>query len=410
MTHFIRRIAILLFVAFSFTPVAYANTDGQTHTPKKWTFMIFLNGNNNLDYFAQQNLKSLEQVGSNENVNIIVQWASLESHTVKRLYIEKSTDPEKVTSPVIEDLGSVDMGDYKSLEGFIKWTVDNYPAEHYFVDVWDHGSGWSRKRSLASRDISYDDLTGNHIKTEQLGLAMAYAKEVMGHNVDIYGSDACLMAMIEVAGQMADSVDYFVGSQELEPGEGWPYKELMEGWEAKADITPKEVSKLLVDVYVAAYSGGVYGYNDATMSALDLSRLPGVYKSLAKYSKLLGQLSPSQRQALLSAVPEVQAFGGYAIIDLYDLLKHAQSLNLSGVDQKTYEKLYRRLNNLVIANKDSSNYKNAHGLSIWFPTYKGGFTAGGRDERYKNLAFNAKTHWGEMLDGILQGEHEEERY
>ena len=65
------------------------------------------------------------------------------------------------------------------------------------------------------KDISFDDRTGHSIKTEELGQAMQEIASRLGHKVDIYASDACLMGMVEVADQMKASVDYFIGSQDF---------------------------------------------------------------------------------------------------------------------------------------------------------------------------------------------------
>src|SRR5262245_35929194 len=80
--------------------------------PKEWTFLIYINGNNNLDSFGALNIKQMEQVGSTDKINIVVQWASQSARKTVRLLAKKSTNPNNVTSPIIQDLGSADMGDY----------------------------------------------------------------------------------------------------------------------------------------------------------------------------------------------------------------------------------------------------------------------------------------------------------
>src|SRR5687768_5808271 len=54
---------------------------------KEWTFLIFLNGNNNLDRYGTLNLNQIEKVGSTDKINVVVQWASYSTGTVKRLYM-----------------------------------------------------------------------------------------------------------------------------------------------------------------------------------------------------------------------------------------------------------------------------------------------------------------------------------
>ncbi|HEY8280004.1 MAG TPA: hypothetical protein VIH99_10285, partial [Bdellovibrionota bacterium] len=88
---------------------------------KEWTFLLFLNGNNNLDSYGALNINQMEEVGSSDQVNLVVQWASLANHGTKRLYVQKDNDTRRVTSPVVQDMGNADMGDVRVLEDFIRW-------------------------------------------------------------------------------------------------------------------------------------------------------------------------------------------------------------------------------------------------------------------------------------------------
>ncbi len=159
-----RTLATLLCALFLSNSVVAAEQ-------KEWTFLLFLNGNNNLDDFGTLNMNQMETVGSSDKVNLVVQWASLEHRTVRRVLVKKDNDPRNVTSPVLENMGMVDMGDHRKLAEFIRWGVTNYPAKKYFVAVWNHGSGWHRmervrRGGVAAQDISFDDFTGNLITTE----------------------------------------------------------------------------------------------------------------------------------------------------------------------------------------------------------------------------------------------------
>ena len=180
-----------------------------------------------------------------------------------------------VTSPIVQDMGAVDMGDYRSLINFVQWGVQNYPAKHYFIDVWDHGSGWHAIQAQARfgikpLDISWDDNTGHSFTTAQLGQALAESAKIIGHKVDVYGSDACMMAMAEVALNVraVDSVQIYAGSEEEEPGAGWPYDALLAKWNAMDSASAADVGKILTHEYVASYKdGGENQPADVTFSA-----------------------------------------------------------------------------------------------------------------------------------------------
>ena len=96
----------------------------------------------------------METVGSTAQVNVVVQWASKARGTALRLKVQRDNDTENVTSPVLADLGRVDMGDYKKLTEFVKWGMEKFPAKHYLVDVWNHGNGWEKKSaSIAPQSL-----------------------------------------------------------------------------------------------------------------------------------------------------------------------------------------------------------------------------------------------------------------
>lgn len=294
--------------------------------------MVFINGNNNLDRFATENILAMEEIGSNDEVNIVVQYASYRRKKAVRMLIEKG-DGKTISSPVLQDLGLVDMGDYRVLEDFIDWSVKQFPADHYFVTVWNHGSGWKKRQLLnKTRGISYDDLSGNHITTEELGYAMAHAAHTMGHKVDIYGSDACLMGMAEVANEMSDYVKYFAGSQDLEPGEGWPYKTFLQDWTGKKNASSVFVLKSLAKRYLEFYSG----MSGITMSAYDLSKLNKFNKAIHRLAVELELLGPSAREAFFTAAHRAQTFTYNDYVDLVDLMQLVSKAQIAGIESQVF--------------------------------------------------------------------------
>lgn len=374
---------------------------------KDWTVLVYLNGNNNLDSFGAININQMEQVGSTDNVNVVVQWASTGAKTTKRVYVTKDNDTNTVSSPIIADIGNVDMGNYKTLEDFIHWGVKNYPAKHYFIDIWDHGSGWHNLQArfagqpFHTQDISWDENTGSYITTEQLGQVMADAAQAIGHKVDIYGSDACLMAMAEVANEMADSVGIFVGSQETEPGAGWPYGDWLARWANTPNAAATDIASALVETYVKSYQGGSNGQGEVTFSAFDMSKLSLLDAAIANFSKKVQSLDATGKAALLKAAQGVQVFYDDDYADLVDFMKQISAKNVRGIDTQDVADVTSAAKQFVIANADTQQYARANGLSIWLPTRSSQYSENA--QRYKAMRFNAATDWGSALDFLLQG-------
>ncbi len=349
---------------------------------KEWTLIVFLNGHNNLDPFGAKDINEMEQIGSTADSNIVVQWASLKAPNTKRLLIQKDQNTTIVSSPTVENLPRIDMGDYKELVNFIAWAVKNYPAKHYMIDVWNHGAGWILNTEPEARGISYDDLTGNHITTEELALAMSEAKKIIGHKVDIYASDACLMAMAEIAVQMKDSVAYFGGSEETEPADGWPYEKLLPAF--KKNATAPEILTTLTREYVAHYKA--LGQSRITFSAYDLAYSDELTASI---KDLIPFLRSKPKKELQGASRQSTRFAEWSYTDLLHLAKIL----------KLESKIEPALKKFVIANDMSTTFKAVGGVAVWLPTYKPADTL---MERYKLLEFHLETGWGDATKLFLE--------
>lgn len=359
---------------------------------KEWALLTFLNGFNNLDSFGYKDMNEMEKVGSTNRVHVISQWASYRTKEVHRVYVEKDSDPTVVTSPVIENLGKIDMGDYRNLIEFVKWSAKNYPAKRYFVNIWNHGNGWHRIAGVPStRDISYDDLSGNKITTEQLGIAMGEISRELGRKVEIVGADACLMAMGEVVGEMKDSVSTFIGSEEVEPADGWPYDTLLSEWNAGGKKTPADVAKILTKVYYDSY----LGKGQLTLSGLDLTK----YEALASAVRELGAAIKAQpasiRRKIFQAVTQTQSYSNDDYKDLGDLVDQIALDTSVPLPPEVTLGVKDALQQFVLSNRTSDTYTRSQGVAIWFPVSAWQFSS--HKARYKNLAFNQDTAW---LDAV----------
>lgn len=391
--------ALALFFQFSFAQAAQADD------VKEWTMLIYLNGNNSLDDFGPLNLNQAETVGSTDKINVVAQWASLKNKDVRRLLVVKDSNPKKVTSPILENMGKVDMGDYKNLVEFIKWGAKNFPAKHYMVDIWNHGSGWHQKNALnrvggvVINDISIDDTTGHSISTKQLGQAFREASAAIGQKIDLYGSDACLMAMAEVATEVSESVNVFLGSQDLEPGAGWPYGDFLTLWAAKPTASAREVSTMLVTSYVESYQGGSNGRENVTLSSYDLEYLPKLITAVKDFGGAVQKVDKSERKKVVQAMKDSQSYFYEDYIDLGDLVTNLQKGAITTLDTNALAEVNTAAKGFLVSNAQSG-FPKATGISMWAPadmaTYKKFATL------YNDLQFQTQTSWGEALKYLLQ--------
>ncbi len=366
---------------------------------KDWTLLVFLNGNNNLDSFGKDDMNEMEKVGSTDRINVVSQWASYSRRTTQRIYVQKDSNTQQVTSPVLQDMGLVDMGSVEELISFVKWGMENYPAKHYFIDIWNHGNGW-QKNALDTifKDISYDDFSGNRITTEELGVAMADIKTFLGRNVDVLGFDACLMAMAEIGAEVAASTDYMVGSEDLEPGAGWPYDDfLAKANEGNVYKDPKSLNADLVKTYVDSYSGGSQGSRSVTLAAHDLKALRNMYAAFSNLATALNQVAASNPDALTSAIRSTLGFYGSDYKDLGHFLVNLQTRSL-GIDADVIQSAATQLKSVVTSNLATGQFAEAQGLSVWIPSYASSWSSYG--DRYKKFVFDQETGWSKWIETL----------
>ena len=371
---------------------------------KDWTILVFLNGNNNLDSFGALNINEMEKVGSTDKVNVVVQWASMAAPSVKRLYIQKDNDTNTVTSPVIEDIGVADMGDWNSLVAFVQWAKAKYPAKHYMLDIWNHGGGWHFRNNIAGglhpTDISWDDKSGHVITTEQLGQAMTKISEVLGQKLDILGADACLMAMAEVTGEFSGTVDKFVGSQETEPGAGWPYDTWLARVVAKDSASSADVGQFLAEEYRKSYQGGSHGTSEVTFSVLNMDKTAALESAMQGLAKKIAGMTDADVAKIRQFASQAQSFYSSDYVDLIDFLDLAQ-VNL--LDKESVSAVRDAVRDFVATSQNTSNYAKAHGVSVWMPTAK--YSYDSYSTRYHGLQFAAHTGWASVLEAWFKNDH-----
>ena len=366
--------ALLFSLLFLVPPVFSAE--------KEWTYLVFMNADNNLDPYADEDFSEMMKVGSSQFLNIVT-LTDREKGPAALHYVEKGN---VVT---VKPMGELDMGDYRVMVDFVRWAAENYPAKHYVLSIWNHGSGWKNKNGAPSKGISYDDSTGNYITTPQLGTAHREIKKILGKNLDILSMDACLMQMMEVAYEIHDTCDFIVASEELEPGHGYPYDSLLSG--LKPGTSAEAFCRHWVPDFMAAYSGGVYGNEDCTLSAINCAKLPGLKDAIDGFAKtsMAGSFAPQFTQAL----NKVQKFDYRTNIDFWHLVKLLRPAINNPEMQNALKKLDTALAQTVIANGNTGgSLGNSLGLAIYFPQSATQFSS-----EYSTLRFSQNSLHDEMV-------------
>ncbi len=292
---------------------------------REWTVMVYMNGKSNIEPYALSDMNRFETVGSDGKVAIVAEIGrsrGLENDTtadgdwtgVRRYYVTKDTDPAHIASPMLADLGNVDMGDWRQAAAFLKWARAEYPAKKYLFVIWDHGWGWIDPKSFGGghgagrqRSISHDFTTGHYISTLDLGKIFEE-----GGKVDMYVSMACFMQMAEVADQLRDAARVIVGSEEVIQLPSLNWEGFLGGLEADPAMGPERAGALMADAFHEMYSRPQYqqlladGKYGTQLSAIRADRVRGLADRARDWYTLA--MKDDDREAMAKAKAEVLRF------------------------------------------------------------------------------------------------------
>ena len=406
--------------------------------PADWTVLAYLAGDNDLEGALLGDLREMERVGSRPgSVEILAQVDRARGQDAsdgnwtgtRRYYVTRSANPARIGSTLLGELGPTNTGDPWVLKDFISFGARRYPARATMLVLSNHGSGFwvppemlsgggrrpgRRARGLrhgffqptrewllapdAIRGIAYDDGSGDCLDNRELKQVLAHARGVLGRPADVVGMDACLMTMLEVAYQLRDHARILVGSEELEPGEGWPHAAILGDLVARPAMAPAELGATIVRRYAEFY--GADG-PDITQSAIDLGKLDDLVGAVDRLARVLIAALPSSslELALYRAWRRTLRF----FDDLYADLHHF-AVNLAAATTRRdvrnasidVQRAIETESGPIIAERHAGRrMAPARGLSIYFPPF--------RDPAvfYRELDFARAARWADFLDAYL---------
>ncbi|MBN2542262.1 T9SS type A sorting domain-containing protein [bacterium] len=398
-----------------------------------WTFMVYMDGDNNLEAAAVDDFNEMEMAGSNSNVNIVVQFDRIDGYDAsngnwtdcRRYLVQHDTNPTNMNTPVVQNMGEVDMGDPSTLRNFVNWARSHYPASHYCLVLWDHGSGWEKSKSGGMRSeppydreshplryilehepghffdlmnaeggealkaICQDETNGSILKNDDVANALT------GIDLDVICSDACLQGMLEVAYEWRNLADFVVGSEEIEPGEGYPYDLILGDLVDSPTMSAQQLANTIVTNYGTSYASS-YDHKE-TQAAVRVSDLGDVMSALDNFA---GAMSSSGAfSTILGLRSSVEFFEAPNNVDLWDFADKVGDA-VSSVSSQA-NALKNAIDDAVVAEYHSTGHPNVHGLAIYLPMNASQFD--GAYTSTANLDMVADHQWDEFLNELYTG-------
>ena len=199
------------------------------------TVLVYMCGTD-LQEDACQDLIEMANADPSDDMNIVVlaggakEWSLdlLKGNTRNLLSFQSEADEA-------EDWGRKSMGSPESLKEFLEYGLKEYPADRMIVILWDHGAG-------SEGGVCFDETANDD------GLTVVEINKVLGSlnvpdwHIDIFGCDACMMGTYEMAAMLSHyDIDYYIASEELEPGTGWYYTGWLEDLKNDPSISDEDL-------------------------------------------------------------------------------------------------------------------------------------------------------------------------
>lgn len=332
-----------------------------------WTIFVYMSGSNLESSVgkATEDMDEMRAASTGKNVRFIVQTGG--SQSWKNDYADKDSlgrfeisDGELKT---IETLPLASMASASTLRDFLKWGVQNYPAAKMGVVFWGHGKG-----SIGG--VCKDDLfNGGYLSLAGIQNALDDVTASMTDKFEFMGFDACYMGTAEAADMLAAYSRYMIGSEELEPLNGWNYTVLGDliGREPNADWST--IAKTLCDGFFDGMGDTEYA-NRVTISVVDLSKIDDV---IVKFNGLAGDLCEALtdkakltefENALENAehFSNENGFEGYAnTADLGDLVRAGSAFS------NRADEVIEAIDAAIVYRRNAIEHQNACGLTVCYP-------------------------------------------
>ena len=354
-----KRIWIIVLTILSFALISSAHAETST------TLLVYMCGAD-LQSAACEDIYEMGIAEVGDNVNIVIlaggaeEWDfdEIQGNT-RNLITLRDGNFESIT-----DWGWKSMGSEESLLEFLRYGLTEYPADRTVAVLWDHGAG-------SEAGVCFDDTTEDQdgLSLLEINNVLYDLHEQMGdYHIDIFGCDACMMATYEMAAMLSYyDIDYYIASEELEPGIGWHYTSWLEKLGKQPDMTAEELCGCIVDNYMEA---GLKETPDdyLTLSVISLHEMGNLQEAVEKLaSTMLGELQQGNVADLRRERSRMYSFGSY-VDGSWDMVDMGAMLDAYARHDAENAALARKqLSKAVLYSRQTDNLQPCSGLSVLIP-------------------------------------------
>ncbi len=390
----------------------------EIHSEKEVNYLIYMAADNNLERFGIKNIKSLQEIGSSKNVNIIVLFdrspgydKSEDNRTGTDLfYITKN--PKNTNDDIVFEYDELDMTAPKTLYDFLMLVNKYFPAKNTILNVWSHGRGvypdgiilQKSNESCCARGLIEDYTTGyGAAKTMSIydfAECLRSYETNSEKTIDVIQFDCCDMLMLEVCYELKNITKYVVGSECEIPAIGCDYKNIANYLYNCTNFNAFEFSNFLVENFYNYYCKLKYDFSYAALKTEKFEDFINYFnlfcEELLENIRVDFSIFNDVRNLLLTTDSAYSEF-----IDFWEFLNSEVFSSYSFVNN-----LKDEFNELILNYKFSENLKNNFGgIGLNFPHTEDEFQyylfSSYDLNESKILSFYNNTKWKDFLRSFL---------
>lgn len=220
-----------------------------------------LNENDNNRDFADRDIQEMLQGMKSVDTSLFNLLVYVDDNNAPVLFRIGKDSKGNTYKDILKEYNEQVSTDVSVMKEVLNRAFYEYPADSYGLVYWSHGEGWIpyplRATSKAStRWIGQDCGDGDsRMDISEFASVLASAP-----HMDFIMFDACFMLSVEVAYELREFTDYYIGSPSENPGPGAPYDQIVPLMFRKNAAI--EMAMGYFDTYNALYRDGIEIAND----------------------------------------------------------------------------------------------------------------------------------------------------
>jgi hypothetical protein len=172
------------------------------------------------------------------------------------------------------------------------------------------------------------------------------------------------MGMVEVAYAIRNSASVMVGSEQLEPWDGWPYDAILADLKTNiSTYTPEDLGGIIVSKYYQSYTGE----SAITQSAVKIKELNNLVSKIDHFTTVAITDWIVLQTARSNSLVYNPSFYSYWGVDIWNFADEVYNNTTNNAMKSAALEVRNAVDQMVVSELHSTDMDGSHGLAIYFP-------------------------------------------